>query len=500
MQSAILELEPNSLWRYFARLSQIPRCSKHEEQVLAWLRALAQEKGLPVRADAVGNLVMAVPASPGCEGAPTLVLQSHVDMVCEKHSHVDHDFRRDPIRLLVTGDRVTADGTTLGADNGIGMATALALIDADAGRHGPLELLFTVDEETGLTGASQIAPDLLTGALMINLDSEVVGQFTIGSAGGLDTRLHIPATWSALRDERVLRLRIGGLRGGHSGGDIHRQRASSIKLLGRLLGSALEGGVAGLRLGAIVGGSKRNAIPREAEAYLAVDPAEEAVLRTALTETALDIARLYSGSDPHIEIALTPSSSMPSGGRFCSPAEAHRFIALLGTLPYGVLAMSTQMTGLVETSSNVGVLYTDDAGFHLHCSTRSFTAEGIGEVAAQMRAAAALADAELAHDEGYAGWTPRLDSPLLGRVRTVYERLFTDEPEFIALHAGLECGLFMDKYPNMQIVSYGAKITDAHSPEEWVSIASVQKCWRFTLALVADIAQGSLGNHGARGS
>lgn len=491
MNDALLNLDPQALWRYFARLSEIPRCSKQEERVLAWLRAIAAEKNLSSRSDEVGNLVIAVPATPGCEDAPTLILQSHVDMVCEKHGSSEHDFARDPIRILVEGDRVTADGTTLGADNGIGMATALALLDDPHTAHGPLELLFTVDEETGLTGAAGLGTDLLTGSLMINLDAEVVGQFTVGSAGGLDTLIALPATWSPLHGEHVSALSISGLRGGHSGGDIHRGRASSIKLLGRILAAALERGCPGLRLSGLLGGSKRNAIPREAEALVAVLPAQERRLREVVADVSEDIRRQYAADDPGITISLRPASAAAQAREFAAAEDSRRLVDLLAVLPYGVLAMSRQMSELVETSSNVGVLFTGEDGFHLHCSSRSFTTEAIAEVAGQMRAAARLAGAAAIHDDGYPGWTPRLDTPLLERVQTVYTDLFGDAPRFVALHGGLECGLIMGKYPNLQIVGYGAKITNAHSPDEGVSVASVQKCWRFTQALVADIAQGA---------
>ncbi len=487
MNEALLALQPQHLWRYFARLSEIPRCSKHEERVMAWLDALAKERDLPIRADAVGNRVLTVPATPGLEGAPTLVIQGHVDMVCEKNSDVDHDFSRDPIRIQVDGDRVSAEGTTLGADNGIGVATGLAMLDDPEATHGPLELLFTVDEETGLTGASQIAPDLFTGNLMLNLDSEEVGRFTIGSAGGRDTQLHLPIGWSSADGLTSLTLQVKGLRGGHSGGDIHRQRASGIKVLGRLLRAALETPDLGaIRLGALVGGSKRNAIPREAQAVVGIRPGTEDAFRQAIDTCAAEIRVQLGEADPDLEVELTPSEE--ASPHFASPEDTRRFIDLLCALPFGVLGLSTVLIGLVETSSNIGVLHTDEEGYHLHCSTRSFTSQAIDEVLIQMRGVARLADARIEHGDGYPGWKPDLDSPMQQSVHKVYSELFEETPRFEAIHAGLECGLFMDKYPNLQIVSYGPKITNAHSPDEWVSIASVQKYWRFTKALVRELA------------
>lgn len=454
---------------------------------MAWLDALAKERGLPMRADEVGNRLLTAPGTPGLEGAPKLVIQGHVDMVCEKNSHVEHDFSRDPIRIQVDGDRVTADGTTLGADNGIGVATGLAMLDDPESPHGPLELLFTVDEETGLTGASQIGPDLFTGKQMLNLDSEEVGRFTIGSAGGRDTQLLLPVSWSSEDGLTTLMLRVKGLRGGHSGGDIHRQRASGIKVLGRLLRAALETPAAGpIRLGSLVGGSKRNAIPREAQAVVGIKPGAEEAFRRAIDACTAEIRVQLGEADPNLEVEVTPGEK-PSP-RYATPEDSGRFIDLLCALPFGVLALSTVLTGLVETSSNIGVLHTDEEGYHLRCSTRSFSSQAIDEVLIQMRGVARLANARIEHGDGYPGWTPDPDSAMQKTVHKVYSELFGEAPRFEAIHAGLECGLFMDKYPDLQIVSYGPKITNAHSPDEWVSIESVQKYWRFTKALVRELA------------
>ena len=486
-----MALEPSHLWQYFARISEIPRCSKQEERVMAWLTALAKEKGLAIRSDEVGNRVISVPASAGLEDAPTLIIQGHVDMVCEKDSHTEHDFTQDPIRILVEGDQVTADGTTLGADNGIGVATALAMIDDPEALHGPLELLFTVDEETGLTGAFQIGTDLLTGKLMLNLDSEEVGRFTIGSVGGRDTRIAFPVAWNGGEELTRLRLRVKGLRGGHSGGDIHRNRASGIKVLGRLLQAALEAAAEKnipLCLGALVGGSKRNAIPREAQAYVGIGSGGESVFRAAAEACAKEIRLQHGDADPNIEVVIDAvGDGQPP--RWAPPDESRRFIELLCALPYGMLGMSTLFKGLTETSSNLGVLHTDDDGYHLWCSTRSFTRQGIDEVLSQMRGVTRLAGARIEHGEGYPGWKPDLDSPMLKTVEKVYTELFEEPAGFEAIHGGLECGLFMAKYPDLQIVSYGAKIKNAHSPDEWVSIASVQKYWRFTKALILALAK-----------
>ena len=483
--SQITQLEPRVLWDYFAKLSEIPRCSKKETAAAAWIESVGRSHGAQVKTDAVGNVLLCVPASPGHEQAPTVILQGHIDMVCEKNSDVTHDFDRDPIRLSIAGEFVTAEGTTLGADNGIGVAAALALLDADS-VHGPLELLFTVDEETGLTGANAIQAGFLSGGYMLNLDSEEPGQFTIGSAGGQDTTLVYKAPRTAADGWEVYNLAVTGLHGGHSGMDIHLGRGNSIKILARLLLAACEDGGAGeLRIGDAQGGSKRNAIPREARATVAVPAGQGDALRDVVDAAAGRIGKQFEGVEEELTATLKPAQ----GGTFCSADDSLRLIRLLAALPHGVLAMSTAIDGLVETSSNAGVLRDLGDGYEITTSTRSSVGEALQAVLAQIRSVGHLAGCGVRHSDGYPGWKPKLGTPLLQAVERAYVDLFGEKPAFQAIHAGLECGLFLGKYPQLQVASFGPDIQEAHSPNERVNIESVQKFWDFTKALLAELTK-----------
>jgi len=487
MSTPVEELEPRALWRHFVALSRIPRCSKHEADAVAWIEELAREKGCATRRDDVGNLLVEIPASPGCENAPTVILQGHVDMVCEKNSDVEHDFARDPIVPVIDGEWVRARGTTLGADNGIGVCMGLALLDAKDLVHGPLELLMTVDEETGLTGAMHIAPGFMRGSRLINLDSEELGVFTVGCAGGQDSVLELRAPRTA-SSGTALRLSVGGLLGGHSGQDIAKNRGHSLRILARLLSAAREAeGVRGLRLGLVAGGSKRNAIPREATALLSVPAASVPALRETIARVERECAEQVAGIEPDFKVTLQASEA-PEGG-FADETASARLLDLILTLPQGVLAMNVDIPTLVETSNNVGVIDDLGDGWRLTCASRTSNAPAMEDVSASIRAAGRLAGASVAHGNGYPGWKPNLGSELLARAKRVYQRLAGHEAQVEAIHAGLECGLLTEKYPDLDILSYGPKIVDAHSPAERVDIASVKEVYDFTCALLEDLAR-----------
>jgi dipeptidase D len=491
MTQSVEQLEPKNLWLYFARLSAIPRCSKSEAAAAEWIASVGREHDVAVEVDAVGNVLMRVQASPGHESAPTVVLQGHIDMVCEKNSSVKHDFESDPIRPIVDGDIVRADGTTLGADNGIGVATALALLDEPDIVHGPLELLFTVDEETGLTGANALKAGLLSGRILLNLDSEDLGIFTIGSAGGRDTTITLKAPRAPRPDAELLRLEVTGLQGGHSGQDIHLNRGNSIRILGRVILAGIEEtGSDDICVGYAAGGSKRNAIPRESWATLAVPAGQTDAFRQAALQEALRIKSQLEGIDDDLRVSLRPLSEpeLQADGTVCSPEDSRRLVHLINALPHGVLAMSTEMENLVETSTNMGVLTDLGDGHRITFSTRSSIAEALSGVLMQIRAVSRLANAEVTHGEGYPAWKPKLGTPLLQTVESVYERLFAEKPTFEAIHAGLECGLFLGQYPDLQVVSFGPDIREPHSPNERVYIESVAKFWAFTTALLAELA------------
>ncbi|MBD3235444.1 MAG: beta-Ala-His dipeptidase [Candidatus Eisenbacteria bacterium] len=488
MAQSIDELEPRTLWHYFLELSKIPRCSKQEQAAIEWIARIAAAHGAETQRDATGNLLVRIPASKGYEQAPTVALQGHIDMVCEKNADTRHDFSQDPILPVIDGEWVTAEGTTLGADNGIGVAAGLAFLDSPDCVHGPLELLVTVDEETGLTGAFGIEPGFLSADYLINLDSEEIGIFTVGCAGGTDTQIRFRAPRSPAPDAELLRVTVTGLQGGHSGTDIHKNRGNSIKLLLRILAAALDDpNLGALRLGPASGGSKRNAIPREASALLAVPAGKGHAFHAAIESTRDRIRTQLAGVDEGFALRIEDAQSGEAG--FCDADASARMIRMVRALPAGVAAMNVEIPDLVETSNNVGVLTDRGDGYEIVCATRSSLAPALRDLLGQLRAVAALAGAEAEHADGYPGWKPNLQSPLLARAREVHQRIFDRPAEVQAIHAGLECGLFTEKYPELDIISYGPDIEGAHSPDERVRIETVQRMWAFTCALLEDLAR-----------
>ena len=424
--------------------------------------------------DARGNVVLRVPATPGREGAAPLILQTHLDMVCEKNRDVAHDFDRDPIRPRLVDRWVHATGTTLGADNGIGVAAALAAATDPTVKHGPLELLFTLDEETGLTGAKDLDPGLLSGRMLLNLDSEEDGVIFVGCAGGEDTLIDLrPSFRSAAFRGSALRLAVTGLRGGHSGLNIVENRGNALKLVARLLAALIEDGVP-FDLAALAGGSKHNAIPREAEAIIVPEPSAkgklEKVTARMLAGFRVELARIDDG----LQMEWSGSPDPP---RVLAIADRDRLVQLLLALPHGVLAMSQDIPGLVETSSNLAVVKESDGGVRVVTSSRSSVAPSLAYVLTQVRAAATLAGATLTLKDGYPGWKPNLDSKALAVVREVYRTRWNKEPHVTSIHAGLECGLLGEKIPGLDMVSFGPQIEGAHSPDERVNVPSVERFW-----------------------
>lgn len=496
--STVVEsLEPALVWRFFAGISDVPHPSKREEKIRKHIKEVAAENKLKVREDQIGNLLIEVPASDGCESAPITVLQGHLDMVCEKNAETTHDFDRDPIKLIVENDPaekveiVRADGTTLGADNGIGVALALAAACTPDVVHGPLELLFTVDEEAGMTGAKALSPDFFRGRRLLNLDSEEDDAIYIGCAGGCDTTL----TWTcdarppANRAE-ICRVTVKGLCGGHSGGDIHKNRGNANKLLARtLLASRSEQ----LQLADFNGGSLRNAIAREAAVVLAgpsgtFDALEEGAARIQ-TEAAGESAE----DDPVIRVEKVAGDAAPV---VISADDTQRLITALAALPHGVQGMHPEIEGLVETSNNVATVQTSLNESKTSMTTtigslsRSSSTTHIHVTLRQIAAVGKLAGAEVATDNPYPGWAPDMNSPVLATCRTTYEELFGASPTVTAIHAGLECGIIGDRVGNVDAVSFGPRITGAHSPDERVYVASVLKIWKYLRAVLAELAKG----------
>jgi dipeptidase D len=469
----------------FEAVSRIPRCSGNEGAISRWLEAWAEARRYPARRDPAGNLVIAVPATPGAESAPTVILQGHMDMVCEKTPQSAHDFNRDPIRIIADGDWLRADDTTLGADNGVALALALAAAEDPAVVHPPLELLFTVEEETGLIGAQKISPGWLTGRLLINLDSEAEGVFTIGCAGGRDLTIRREIRWSPCPDDfEWRRLSIGGLRGGHSGIDIHRHRANATRLLARTLNGQLDS--AELRLADITGGTRHNAIPRDAAAWVGGAPERLRALGQRVEERR-ERFRSEFPSETGLSMSLVSTAPAESARNAMAPAEAVAVVQLLLALPHGVAEMSPDFADLVQTSNNLGVTRILDGSLSVLTSQRSLIRSGLDAMTEQVCAAAALAGARTSVESEYPPWPPDLDSPLLQHCREVYRGLTGKHPDVRAIHAGLECAVIGNFYPGMDMISIGPTTENAHSPSERLHLPSLMKLWVFLKALLCSL-------------
>lgn len=481
------DLEPKPLWRHFRALTEIPRPSGHEQRVTSMIKELAAAKGLAVREDTVGNLVVVVPAAVGCESSPPVALQGHVDMVCEKNRDVDHDFMTQGINVVRENEWQLAKGTTLGADNGVGVAAALALIDDPPARHGPLELLFTIDEERGLTGAAGIEPHMIESRFLLNLDSEEEGYVTVGCAGGGDTlfelackREAIPAGWEPVQ------ISVTGLRGGHSGIDILHNRANSLKCLGRALDTA-QRAVGEIRLLAVEGGSKRNAIPREATAVVALPAGSRERAATACDQTQADLTAEFAATDPNLTVQLDSAPANAPELSFAAD-DGDRLIGLLLTVPSGVLAMNRGIAGLVETSSNLGVVETVGDTVRFVSCTRSAVGPALDGVRQALRALGERHGASVRLESSYPGWAPNLDSPLLGIFCQVHRDVVGKDPEVMAIHAGLECGLIGERFPGTDMVSFGPDMFGVHAPGERVSIPSTQRFFKLLRAVIEALA------------
>ena len=482
MTHALSGLEPKLLWDHFAALAAIPRGSKNEAAASAHVVAVAARLGLPARVDSVGNVVITKPGTKGLEARPTLVLQGHLDMVCEKNSGTAHDFAKDPIRLVLDGDEVKADGTTLGADNGIGCSAALAVLESKDLAHPPLECLFTIDEETGMTGAFGLSPDFLSGRRMINLDTEEEGAVYIGCAGGLDTvaTVKVGRTKPAAAVSPY-RISITGLRGGHSGCDIHEGRVNALKVLAR---AVLGGGALGFAPATLDGGSKRNAIAREAFVTGWLDPVREADLRAVLAKLEADVRSEAGRFDNPVNVGLERVDSAPDP---IAEGDLRRITGFLQSAPHGVLGWSPDIPNLVQTSTNLAIIETKDDVVTFSTSQRSSVESAKKDAGRTMATAMELAGFEVKQGDGYPGWKPDVSSPLLASAKAVHAELFGKEPEIKAIHAGLECGLIGEKFPGMDTISFGPTIRNAHSPDECVNVPSVRNFWTLLTTLLARI-------------
>ncbi len=483
-KEAIEGLKPEILWQRFYEISQIPRPSKKEEKVVQYLRDFAEQHNLEMKEDKVGNIVMKLPAKSGYEKAPTVVLQGHVDMVAEKNKGTEHDFEKDPIELIRDGEWIKANGTTLGSDNGIGVAAGLAVVSDNEVVHGPLELLFTIDEETGMTGVNNLEPGFIEGKTLLNMDSEEDGAFYVGCAGGQDTVGYFDIhTTDCTKTFEAYEVIVSGLKGGHSGLDIQEGRANAIKLLARFLTKLHD---VSFEVADISGGSKRNAIPREAEALLMIDPRDEVQLKTHAQKFKEEAAQEFRTVDPKLDIQINKKEEFSE--KVFSREFTKKLVDLLLALPHGIIAMNQDIPGLVETSTNLATLSKEDGKLRIGTSQRSSTESAKEYISSSVVAAFSLAEAEVNVGDGYPGWKPNMDSKLLETSKNVYKEKYNSDPEIKAIHAGLECGILGNKYPGLDMISFGPTIENAHSPDERVNIKDVEKFYDLLKGILANFA------------
>ena len=467
-------LQPSAVWEYFEEICQVPRPSKKEGKIMAFLLDWAKKHDLEACRDEAGNVLIKKPAAPGRENAPTVVLQAHMDMVCEKNSDTAHDFDKDPIRPYVDGEWVRAKGTTLGADDGMGMAAMMAVLTSKDIAHGPVECLFTVDEETGLTGAFALRPGFVSGNILLNLDSEDEGEMFIGCAGGIDTVVRMKyETESAPCDAFALKVQVKGLQGGHSGDDINKGRGNAIKILNRFLWDL--NAKYGIRLALLEGGNLRNAIAREAWAVCVIDGNHKEDARVAFNVYMAEMENVWRVTEPGLQLSLE-SADTPS--LVLTKKDTDALLNALYACPHGVFSMSYRMPGLVETSTNLAaVRFEKENTVLITTSQRSDVDSEKMNIANMVEAVFKMAGAEVEHSEGYPGWAPNPDSPVVKVAVESYKRLFGKAPVVRSIHAGLECGLFLEKYPKMDMVSFGPTLRGVHSPDEKVNIKTVEMWW-----------------------
>lgn len=468
------KLQPQPIWNFFEDICQVPRPSKKEGKIRQFLLDFAAKNNLKAKTDEAGNLLICKPATPGRENTPTVVLQSHLDMVCEKNSDKNFDFDTDSIVPVIDGAWVKADGTTLGSDNGIGIAAQMAVLAATDLEHGPIECLFTVDEETGLSGAFALKSNFISGKILINLDSEDEGELFIGCAGGIDTLGELEVEKEKTPGNSfALKIMVRGLWGGHSGDDINKGRGNANKILARFLWTAIR--KFGVRLADFNGGNLRNAIAREASAVVIVPHVQKEQLVAELNMYSADVEFEYERTEPNLVVDHS-STILPE--KVLTQASQEKLLNMLYACPHGVLEMSTRMKDMVETSTNMASVKFINNNTVLVTTSQRSEIESRKYFASEMvRSVFELAGAEVKNSDGYPGWTPNPNSHILKIAVDSYERLFGKSPKVRSIHAGLECGLFLEKYPELDMVSFGPTIRNAHSPDERIEIETVSKFW-----------------------
>jgi dipeptidase D len=467
--SVLGNLEPRLLWQHFDEIRQIPHGSGNEKAMSQYVVSVAQRLGLKYVREKSGNVIIYKPATPGRESAPPIVLQGHLDMVCEKHSAKAFDFMRDPIGLLMDNEWLTANGTTLGADNGIGVAATLAVLEEPGVQHGPLEALFTVDEERGLKGARTISAKALKGRIMLNLDSEELGVFSIGCAGGADSTISLPIKRKRAKGTALLEIHLSGLRGGHSGIDIHEGRGNAIKILNRLLWQMLK--KIPFEIVFINGGDKHNAIPREVVAQIAVPKTKIAATEKWLAAALHDVQVEFRPIEEKIKLSVTVIDKKTPP--VLDAAGQEKLLGLIFALPHGPLAMSRSIRDLVETSNNVAAIKCEKSRVLIVCSSRSSNGSALKATRDKLAAIVKMVGAKIQQPEGYPGWMPNLESPILQVTMETFRSITGKNAHFQAIHAGLECGIIGEKFPGMDMISFGPTIQHPHSPEERVHVGSV---------------------------
>jgi dipeptidase D len=474
MNPALANLEPEPVWKHFDRLAAIPRASTKEAAARDYIRGLATKLGLECVQDGVGNLVVRKPARPGREGAPMALLQGHLDMVCEKNEGTVHDFDVDPIKVIRDGDWLMAEGTTLGSDNGVGVAAALAVMESKDIAHGPLEFVFTIDEETGLTGASEFPAGLLKSKYFLNLDNEDEGTLCIGCSGGVKTTARRKVGLHPAGAGSAWRIKVSGLKGGHSGVDIHQGRGNALRIMGGVLQVLLDR--LPIEIAEINGGSAQNAIPREAAAVVLADPSREKELKSIVATAEAGYKTDLGGFDSGLQITVE-KTERPA--KVLDTVDAKQTVALLASLYHGVVAMSPDVAGLVQTSTNLATVSTKGDVVEIVTSQRSAIESSMLAAARMVATVCRLAGFEVEHAGKYPGWKPEPNSDIVRKLQEVHQKLFGEPAKLIAMHAGLECGVIGEKYPGMEMASFGPTIVGPHSPNERVKISSVQSFWNY---------------------
>ena len=484
----IIKLQPEEVWRYFNEILSIPRVSKKEEKIVKYLVDFAKQHNLESRTDRTGNLVIRKKASAGMENRKGVILQSHVDMVGEKHSEVEHDFDRDPINAYIEDGWVKAKGTTLGADDSIGIAASLAVLASENIDHGPLECLFTVDEESGMTGAFGLQPGFLNGSILLNLDSEDEGEIFIGCAGGIDTMARFKIKTKRFKNQQqAFKISVNGLKGGHSGDEIHKGLGNSVKILTRFLWNADHR--FHIRLADISGGKARNAIPREADATVVISKKKSELLRIYFESFFEIVKKEIEIVEPDFTMKIE-AVDLPETG--FSKKLQNGLLNTLYAAPHGVMAWSQVINDLVETSTNLASVKIIENDFiEIVTSQRSSVESAKRDIADRMMSLFSLAGASVVHSNGYPGWKPDMNSEILNISREIYSDMFQHQPEVKAIHAGLECGLFLEKYPDLDMISFGPTIKGAHTPDERMDIETVRKFWNFLVDILKKIPASS---------